>query len=81
MDTPLERFLSRLKGVKKYGNHYIVCCPAHDDRHASLSATEGRDGRLLAFCHAGCSFRAIVLAAGLRMSDVFPEKGRRGGRR
>ena len=34
----------------------------HDDRRPSLSLANGEDGRLLARCHAGCSF-ADVLAA------------------
>ena len=46
-------------------------CPAHDDRNASLSISEGRDGRTLLRCHAGCDFRAILEAAGLKPSDCF----------
>ena len=46
-------------------------CPAHDDRVASLVATEGDDGRVLLHCHAGCEFTEIVQALGLEMKDVF----------
>ncbi|MER3481310.1 MAG: hypothetical protein C4327_12775, partial [Meiothermus sp.] len=36
-------------------------CPAHDDRHPSLSLTE-RNGRLLLHCHAGCTQQAVIAA-------------------
>ncbi len=54
-------------------------CPAHDDRNASLSLTEGRDGRTLLRCHAGCEFSAIVAAMGLKPSDLFPPRASAGG--
>jgi hypothetical protein len=42
---------------------YGVCrCPAHDDRAPSLSVRDGRDGRLLAKCHAGCEFTDVLAA-------------------
>src|SRR3954452_14331844 len=37
-------------------------CPAHDDRHASLSLTDSQDGRVLVKCHASCG-QDDVLAA------------------
>lgn len=46
-------------------------CPAHNDRRPSLSVGEGRDGKLLLRCHAGCEFRDIVEA--LRMRGLLAE--------
>src|SRR4051794_33852857 len=46
-----------LKG-KKAGAGWSCGCPAHDDRHASLSITE-KDGKVLWYCHAGCSQQAV----------------------
>jgi hypothetical protein len=46
-------------------------CPAHDDRQPSLSVREGRGGRTLIQCFAGCEPAAIVAACGLRLSDLF----------
>jgi hypothetical protein len=46
-------------------------CPAHDDRHASLSIAEGKDGRILLHCFADCTTEAIVAALGLEMRDLF----------
>src|SRR5690606_6251 len=34
---------------------FTARCPAHDDRRNSLSVSEGDRGKLLAYCHAGCS--------------------------
>jgi hypothetical protein len=52
--TPLELLLLKLPGAKKSGSDWSARCPAHDDRHASLSVSPGDDGRLLLLCHAGC---------------------------
>lgn len=37
-----------------------ACCPAHDDRNASLSIGIGHDGRPLLYCHAGCAFVDVL---------------------
>jgi putative DNA primase/helicase len=46
-------------------------CPAHEDRQRSLSVKEGKDGRALILCHAGCTFAEVIAAAGLDQSDAF----------
>lgn len=50
---------------------WIGRCPAHDDRSPSLAIAEGRDGRILLRCHAGCETRAIAQALGLKVQDLF----------
>ena len=72
----LEEFLDRLGEVKKHGRNYDARCPNHDDHTASLSVTEGDDGRILVKCFAGCSTSDIVAALGLRLADLFPGDGR-----
>jgi DNA-binding transcriptional ArsR family regulator len=42
-----------------------------------LSVSEGRDGRVLLKCHAGCDIKAIVQALGLELRDLFPPKPER----
>jgi hypothetical protein len=37
-----------------------------------LSIREGRRGKVLLHCFAGCRIEAILSAVGLRMSDLFP---------
>jgi len=59
--------------AKRGGKGYIAKCPAHDDHKASLSISEGRDGRVLLKCFAGCRFDQIVSAAGFVSQDLFPE--------
>jgi putative DNA primase/helicase len=83
--TPLEFLLSKLPGARKSGSGWSARCPAHDDRHASLSVSTGDDGRVLLRCHAGCDTAAIVAALGLSLADLFPAKpatprANRGGR-
>lgn len=60
--------------AKQKGNQWEARCPAHDDNRASLSIGEGKDGRVLLRCFAGCDAGAIVGAVGLKLSDLFPPK-------
>ena len=70
----LSEFLSRLKGVTKgSGNQYYAKCPAHEDQHASLSVSEGDDGRILLKCHVGCTPQEIVSELGLTINDLFSD--------
>jgi hypothetical protein len=41
-------------GARRGNGGWSCRCPAHDDHHASLSLSDGHDGRLLWRCHAGC---------------------------
>lgn len=56
----LEIVLARLDGVRRRGAaQWTARCPAHDDREPSLSVTTGTGGRVLLYCHAGCTFSEI----------------------
>ncbi len=57
------------------GRGLMFECPAHDDRKASAHLNEGDDGRALVYCHAGCDVQDIVEGLGLRMGDLFEERG------
>src|SRR5688500_8718785 len=48
-------------------------CPAHDDRHSSLTYSIGDNGGVVMYCHAGCSNEAILDAIGMSFSDLSPE--------
>lgn len=57
-----RELITHLKGVKKSGAGWTARCPAHDDKHNSLSVSDGDDGRLLLKCHTGCEFESILAA-------------------
>jgi hypothetical protein len=69
--VPVVRVLAKLEGVTRTAGGWLARCPAHDDRNASLSVGEGRDGRALVFCHAGCRTADIMAAIGFTMRDLF----------
>lgn len=59
------RQITHALGGTWHGHYGLAFCPAHNNtRTPALSLKGGHDGRLLAFCHAGCSFRDIM--CGLR---------------
>lgn len=59
--TEAGRITRALRG-KWHGHYGTACCPAHDDRNPSLTLRTAADGRLLAHCHAGCTFSAVMAA-------------------
>ncbi|TWU28412.1 DUF3987 domain-containing protein [Bythopirellula polymerisocia] len=69
--TPVERVLETLPDAKQGGKGWSACCPAHEDRRASLSINEGEDGRALIKCHAGCTVEEICDAMGLTVLDLM----------
>ncbi len=69
----VAELLVRLDRVKRSGSGWVARCPAHEDRHASLSIAEGDDGRVLLKCHAGCTVEEIVSALRLTIADLFPD--------
>jgi hypothetical protein len=77
VNPALARVLARLSSVQKSGAGFTAKCPAHDDRQASLSVGEGCDGRVLLYCHAGCTIHDIVASLGVELRDLFAERRRR----
>ncbi len=72
MTDPVTLLIDRLEGVRRAGHGWDARCPAHEDRHASLSVAAGDDGRALLTCHAGCPTETVVGALGLGMADLYP---------
>ena len=79
-DRPLDNFLLRLREAgcdhrasSSDDSRWTAQCPAHDDRHPSLSITEAEDGRVLFNCFAGCDRRDVLAALGLDWPDLFVE--------
>jgi len=73
---PIDLVLARLHGVSPSGNGWSARCPAHHDSNPSLSVAEGDDGRVLLYCHAGCTFEQVVDALEMDTSEFFRRPGR-----
>lgn len=79
--TPLDLVRQRLEahGCRPRGSErrFTARCPAHDDGSPSLSVREGRDGRVLLKCFAGCPTENVLRELGLAWTDLFADGGRR----
>ena len=68
--------LSSLPKFKAVGtNSYFACCPAHDDKHPSLSITDAK-GKVLVHCFSGCTQTDVIDALrsqGLWHADSKPD--------
>lgn len=62
---------------KPSNKSYLARCPAHDDKHASLSITESSNSTILLYCFAGCTIREICNSLQIKVKDLFPKS--RGG--
>lgn len=58
---------------KKSGSSYSTRCPAtgHLDKNPSVSVSEGKDGKLLLHCHAGCSLEEICDGLQIKPQELF----------
>jgi hypothetical protein len=69
--------IAHVLGGRRCGNGYVVRCPAHQDRHPSLSLCDGERG-LLVKCHAGCDARDVLAELRRRgLLDLLQESARR----
>lgn len=62
-------------GGKKAGDSYSCRCPAHEDRNPSFSISDGKNGRPLFHCFAGCPPEAVINT--LRAKGLWPLNGSR----
>ena len=57
------KFITEALQGRWYRFYGVALCPAHTNtRTPALSLSDGKDGRLLAHCHAGCTFVEILNA-------------------
>lgn len=56
-----ERIATALGG-RRVGGGWMARCPAHDDATPSLAIKDGRDGKVLVHCFAGCEQAAVIAA-------------------
>ncbi len=70
--------IAHFKGVRPNGDGWTALCPAHPDRHNSLSIHH-RDGHWLLKCHRGCDWHEIIKVVGLDARALFDDDARGGG--
>jgi hypothetical protein len=79
--TAAEFVQGHFKAVRRNGDGYMARCPAHDDQKPSLSVTDGHQGGVVLYCHAGCTTEAVCAALGLELRDLAPSRAESNGRR
>jgi hypothetical protein len=72
--SAVDRVLDLLERVTKSPNGWSARCPAHEDKHPSLSVAAAEDGGVLVHCFAGCPRDEIVSALGLHERDLQPRR-------
>lgn len=72
MNGPL--ILERFENVRQYGKDWRADCPIGHRSKGTLSITESDDGTVLLKDHAGCGAAEIMVAVGLTLADLFPER-------
>lgn len=65
-----KEFVKYFTVERKVGNEYLVHCPAHDDKKASLAITE-KNGTIFLFCHKGCDYKEILNKLNIPESELF----------
>ena len=75
--STLHYVLDRVDNATPQVTGWIATCPGCDaapsrsgDRHPILSISEREDGRVLLYCHAGCTLTQIVGALSLKVGDL-----------
>lgn len=70
-----DELVGRLQKVRARGrDQWMACCPAHQDKRASLSIKGEAGGRILLHCFGGCDPDDVLGALGLTFADVMPER-------
>jgi hypothetical protein len=62
MALDAEGIATALGGAQLSGDGWKARCPSHADENPSLSISEGKNGRVLLHCHAGCSQSEVIAA-------------------
>src|SRR5687767_1394974 len=77
MDYPAHytKVFAQIDALRRDRGSWTGRCPAHRDRTPSLRLSIGEEGRLLLWCGAGCTYKAILEALKLTERDLFvPEE-------
>lgn len=67
--------LARLEAVRETApGEWMARCPAHPDKHPSLSIKELPQGTILLNCFASCEAADILAVLGLPWAALYPER-------
>jgi hypothetical protein len=80
MDPLREIVLPKFASVRRSGAGYVVRCPAHEDRTASLTIGPGEKHPVVFHCQAGCNSEEVLTALGLTWGDLSKPREQTGGR-
>src|SRR5579863_803762 len=73
MTAPEFAFLLRAKSLRR--GRWLALCPAHPDKHPSLSIAEGRKHPVVFKCMSqGCTQDEVLKAMGLTWKDLLGER-------
>jgi 5S rRNA maturation endonuclease (ribonuclease M5) len=70
MSVLTELVLPKFDHIRPSGDGYMVRCPVHEDREASLSVGEGRNQPVVLKCQAGCDTNDILAALNLSWPEL-----------
>ncbi len=51
---PTAADIAKILNARKSGGGWMALCPSHEEKTASLSISESKDGRPLVHCFGGC---------------------------
>ena len=71
-DEVAHRLLDRLDRVLRNAGGWSARCPAHEDKHPSLSIGIAPDGGVLIHCFVGCTRAQILSAVGIQERELHP---------
>ena len=77
-DKPIDKVLSRLKGVQRCGDGWKACCPSHVDFTRSLLISENEKGNVLLHCCKRCPFEKILKTLDPSARELFLHVDRHG---
>lgn len=79
VDPLREIVLPKFDSVKRSGAGWVVRCPAHEDRTASLTVGPGQKHPVVFHCQAGCDPGDVLTALGLTWDELSKPRERPAG--
>ena len=68
--------IANMLRAHRHGGYWTAKCPAHGDKHPSLSIKQDKDGKVHLRCFTGCSVESILSVLGLSFGDLYLDADR-----